>query len=82
MGFAPHQPPYTTLADAAASPTAVLDVLQECEALGIHLKSDGVVASFATDEDYRRAGPALRDLVAQCRATLGRLLGKCQGVPQ
>ena len=81
LGFAPHQPTYTAMADAATSPTGVLDVLQQCEALGIDLKSDGVVARFATDEDRLRAAPALLDLVAQSRGTLGRLLGKRE-VPQ
>jgi hypothetical protein len=80
LGFAPQVPPYTELADAAATPTAVLDVLTQCDALDIALKSDGQAADFVTREDYLRAGPALRDKVAQCRATLGRLLGKHWGV--
>jgi hypothetical protein len=78
LGFAPQVPPYTTLADAAASPTAVLDVLTQCEELGIALKSDGQAADFATREDSLWAEPTLRERVAQCRATLGRLLGKCR----
>jgi hypothetical protein len=76
LGFAPQEPPYTNMADAAASPTAVLDVLTRCEELRIGLRSDGKVADFATREDYLRAEPDLRNLVAQCRADLGRMLVK------
>ena len=76
LGFAPQAPPFTDLADAVASPTAVLDVLILCEELGISLKSDGQVADFAAQEDYLRAEPSLRNRVAQCRSTLGRLIGK------
>jgi Putative quorum-sensing-regulated virulence factor len=76
LGFAPQVPPFTTLADAAASPTAILDVVTRCEEVGIALKSDGKMADFASREDWLKAEPDLRALVGQCRATLGQMLGK------
>ena len=80
LGFAPQVVPYVGLADAAASAAPVLDVLLWCQELDIALKSDGLVADFATREDYLRAEPALRLKVAECRASLGRMLGKRPGV--
>jgi hypothetical protein len=81
LGFAPQAEPFVGLADAAACPTAVLDVLAQCEESGIRLRSDGEVADFATRADYLRAGPALRNKLAQCRSLLGRLLGKTANSP-
>jgi hypothetical protein len=80
LGFAPQVAPYIGLANAAASAAPVLDVLLWCQELDIALKSDGLVADFATREDYLRAEPALRLKVAECRASLGRMLGKRPGV--
>jgi hypothetical protein len=75
-GFAPQVEPFTTEASAAASPTATLDMLLWAEEVGIGLKSDGTVADFANGEDYKRAEPAMRDLLAECRSRLGKLMGR------
>jgi hypothetical protein len=80
-GFAAQVEPFTTEADAAASATAVLDVLMECEDLGLELRSDGAVAEFA-GTDWHRAPPELRDRLRQCRRQLGRLLGDTRGVEE
>jgi hypothetical protein len=80
LGFAPQVEPYTTLASAGSSPTPVLDLLTRCEETGINLKSNGIVVDFASREDYLRAEPDVRALVRQCRASLGRMLGRRQYV--
>lgn len=76
MGFAPQVPPYTTLADGAASGTALLDVLLAAADQGVELKSDGVTAEFADAESWRRASPTLRQRLKECRSRLGRLMGR------
>jgi hypothetical protein len=75
-GFAPHGEPYLSEAEAAASPTAPLDLLLWCNEAGVDLKSDGKVADFASRADYLHAEPAMRELLEQCRAKLGRLMRK------
>jgi hypothetical protein len=74
--FAPQREPFVTLADRAASGAAVLDVITMAEDAGVVLTSDGRVADFATAEDRRRAPRRLHELVRQCRADLGRLMGR------
>jgi hypothetical protein len=78
-GFAPHTPEYVAQADAGASPTAVLDVLTECEEQGITLASNGETGGFASYADWQRASPELRAKVAQCRVSLGRMMRRQDG---
>jgi hypothetical protein len=69
--FLPHLPPFTTLADAAASATPVLDVLTRLEESGVSLHSNG--ARVWTD------GLVPADVAAairQCNHQLARLIGK------
>jgi len=73
-GFAPRRAPFTDEADAAASDSAALDVLTQCEDLGLELRSDGRAADFA-GADWLRAPPELSARLRECRGQLGRLLG-------
>jgi hypothetical protein len=70
----PSVPPYSDMADEAASPTAALDVLIECERLGLRLHHDGRAADLC-GADWFRSPPELRRKLQQCRHTLARLLG-------
>jgi hypothetical protein len=71
-----HAPPTeANLARAVSSPTAALDVLTLADQEGVALCSDGRCADFRTHADWRRASPKLRDLLLECKATLGRLMG-------
>jgi hypothetical protein len=73
LGFAPHVEPYLSLAERSADPTALLDVLTECEALGIELVSDGK-AVHVTGGRGRLTVP-LKQKLAQCRHGLAKLIG-------
>ncbi len=75
LGFAPRVAPFTTEADAQASPTALLDALMQLEDLGLELRSDGATVWFAPG-DWRRVPPSLYALVRQCNHQLARLLGR------
>jgi hypothetical protein len=77
LGFAPHVQPYVGLADASASPTALLDVLVAAEDLGVELRSDGAAAGVAGG--WRNVTPELRRRLGECRSQLGRLLGDRRG---
>jgi hypothetical protein len=74
-GHAPLTPRNLALALASSSPTAVLDVLTLADQEGVDLRSDGRVADFRTHADWHRASPQLRDLLLECKATLGKLMG-------
>jgi hypothetical protein len=81
QGFAPRVEPYVSEADAAASPTAVLDVLVLADMVGVALRSDGQVASVCACRRCRQAGaPESRvELLArleECRSRLGRIMGR------
>jgi uncharacterized protein (DUF3820 family) len=67
-------PPYTTEADANASPTPILDALTRLEALGVEVQSDGRRA-WLRWEDMRRVPADLVALVRQCSHTLAGMLG-------
>jgi hypothetical protein len=71
--FPPCVPPYTTAADAHASPTPVLDVLTQLDELGLELVSDGKAVRVAA-QDVPRVPAELLRLVRQCRHELARLL--------
>jgi hypothetical protein len=73
LGFAPHVEPFLGLAERSADPTALLDVLTECEALGVELVSDGKAVRVAAGSD--RLTVPLRQKLAQCRNTLAKLIG-------
>jgi hypothetical protein len=73
LGFAPHVEPYLTLAERSADPTALLDLLVECEALGVRLVSDGKAVRVAGGWD--RLTVPLRQKLAQCRHGLAKLIG-------
>src|SRR5262245_62975279 len=65
IGFAPSRPPFVDMADEAASPTEVLDVLLLAEELRIGLRSDGASVWFATAADRRRAPQRLQELMRE-----------------
>jgi hypothetical protein len=73
LGFAPHLPEFVARADAAASPTPVLDALVLAEELGIELVSDGEAVAVACG--WHRLTPELRRKLGQCRHQLARLMG-------
>jgi hypothetical protein len=75
-GFAPQVEPFVTEANTAANPLAPVDLLLLAAESGVALKSDGRVATFASREDYLRADLALRKWLEECRARLGRLMGR------
>jgi hypothetical protein len=77
LGFAPHRPEFVARADAAASPTPVLDVLIEAEDRGVELSSDGAAVRVAAGR--RNVTPELRRRLGECRHQLGRLLGDQRG---
>jgi hypothetical protein len=72
LGIMPQVEPYVGMADATASPAPLLDALVGAEAAGVEILSDGKTARVG---DYRKAPPAVRDAVRQCKARLGRMLG-------
>jgi hypothetical protein len=74
-GFAPQVEPFITEANAAASPTAILDVLTRLDDLGVQLGSDGASVWF-TGEGARRVTPDLEAVVRQCNHRLAKLLGR------
>jgi hypothetical protein len=74
MGFSPLVEPYLSLANEAASPTALLDVLTQAGELGVHLKVVNGAAEFASTDDWKRATPELRDRLRECRKLLGGML--------
>jgi hypothetical protein len=63
------------MADAEASPTAILDALTRLEDLGVELLSDGRTVSYRPG-DWERVPPDLRRIVDQVRHQLARLLGR------
>jgi hypothetical protein len=73
LGFAPKEQPYAGMADAAASPTPVLDVLVRLEDLGVQLHSDGA-SVYVPGRDRHRVPPDLHSLIRQCAHQLARLL--------
>jgi hypothetical protein len=78
LGCAPRVPPYTTLADAAASPTPILDVLTRLDDLGVELRSDGRRV-WISGTDWHRVPKELHDVIRQCGHTLAGLLGNTMG---
>jgi hypothetical protein len=73
LGFAPQVEPFLSLAERSADPTALLDVLLECEALGVKLVSDGKAVRVTGGRD--RLTVPLRQKLAQCRHGLAKLIG-------
>jgi hypothetical protein len=65
--------PYVSMADATASPTAMLDALTRLDDLGVELHRDGRGAWIGGD-DYRKVPPDLRALVKQCSNELAKML--------
>jgi hypothetical protein len=78
LGFAPLVEPYTAEADAAASPTPILDVLTRLEDLGVELVSDGVRAQVPWP-DCERLPADLREALRSCQHTLARMIGDNRG---
>jgi hypothetical protein len=74
LGFLPQVEPHVSQADAAASPTAILDALTRLEALGVELHSDG--ATVWVRDGWDRVPPDLNAVVKQASHQLARLLGK------
>lgn len=75
LGFAPQVPPFLTEAERRASPTAILDVLTELEALGVELQSDGA-SCWVRGEDYFKVPRELHAKIRQCKHTLASMLGR------
>jgi hypothetical protein len=73
LGFAPHVPEFIAMADAAAAPTAILDVLTQCEERGIELVSDGKAVRVVSG--WERLTPELKAKIGQCRHQLAKLIG-------
>jgi hypothetical protein len=76
LGAAPQVEPFVTRANAAASAAPVVDVLIAADDENLVLHSDGVVVDFATPADERRATPALRAALRQCRHTFAGMIGR------
>jgi uncharacterized protein (DUF3820 family) len=74
LTYPPMVSPYTTMADANKSETAVLDVLMRLDDLGVRLRSDGKAVWL--DQADRQVPPDLRALVRSCSHELARLLGR------
>src|SRR5206468_3705505 len=72
LGFAPRVPPFTDLADAAASPTPLLDALLLADSEGIQLVSD---RRSVRVEPWHKASDRLKDLIRQRQHLLAQLLG-------
>jgi hypothetical protein len=70
----PQIEPFVGMANAAASPTAVLDVLIALECLGIEIRSDGQAVQLGRCRE--NAPPDLLALVRQCNNQLAQMLGK------
>jgi hypothetical protein len=75
LTFPPSRPPYSAEADAAASETAVLDVLTQAEAAGARLCSDGATC-WVHSEDSGLAPAELLGRIRQCAHRLAGLMGK------
>jgi uncharacterized protein (DUF3820 family) len=73
LGLAPHIEPYLSLAEGSADATVLLDVLVECEALRITLRSDGKAVRVVAGWD--RLTLPLRQKLSQCRHGLAQLIG-------
>jgi hypothetical protein len=74
LAIPPSRPPYSTLADIAASASPMLDVLLACEAAGVELVSDGRTAWFAGD-GWKKMSPELKAKLRRCSHTLAGMLG-------
>ena len=72
--YPPCVPPYSTEADANASPAPVLDALIWLERHGVELESDGRTVKVPW-RDWRRVPAALHALIRQANHQLARLLG-------
>jgi hypothetical protein len=73
LGLAPHVEPYLSFAEKSADPTALLDVLTECEVLGVELVSDGKAVRVAGG--WEKLTVPLKQKLAQCRHGLAKLIG-------
>jgi hypothetical protein len=77
---ADHPPcvePYTTMADANASRTPILDTLTRLEELGVPLQSNGK-RTWLRWEDARKVPADVRAAVRQCSHTLAKMVGDSQ----
>jgi hypothetical protein len=71
--FAPLVEPYTSEANASASPTPILDVLTRLEDLGVELVSDGRRAEVPWPQ-AQRLPDDLRETIRGCQHTLARMI--------
>jgi hypothetical protein len=76
-GYAPQREPFTTEADAAASPTATLDALVLAEQEGVEQVSDGHTVHCSP---WGKVSPELEALVRQRRRLVAALLLDLSGV--
>jgi hypothetical protein len=76
--FLPETPENVAAADAAASPTALLDVLTRLEEAGVNLDHDGRRV-WVRWEGGQRLPSDLRTLIHQCSHSLAQLLGDTRG---
>ena len=70
----PSRPPYSTLADIAASASPMLDVLLACEAAGVELASDGKKAWLAGD-GWKKLPPEVKTKLRECSHQLAGMIG-------
>jgi hypothetical protein len=77
-GWAPQLPPYLAEADAAASPTPLLDVLTRLDDLGLVLVSDGERV-WVPWPDCDVLPPDLRELIHSCSHSLAVRMGNTAG---
>ncbi len=70
----PLVPPFTTMADALASPAPILDALTRMDEMGIEVCSDGR-SVWLDCENYRKTPPDLQAIIRQCSHQLAGLLG-------
>jgi hypothetical protein len=73
INFMPETPENVAAADAAASPTALLDVLTRLDDYRVNLESDGRRA-WLRWEDCQRVPPDVQAMVRQCSHSLAKLL--------
>jgi hypothetical protein len=73
LTFPPLRPPYTTMADAAATATPILDALTGLEDAGAQLHSDG--RGVWIGAGYKNVPPKVRDAVAQAKHQLATMIG-------
>jgi uncharacterized protein (DUF3820 family) len=74
LAIPPSRPPYSTLADIAASASPMLDVLLACEAAGVELASDGRKVWLVGD-GWKKLSPEMKAKLRECSHQLAGMIG-------